>query len=159
MQTLQEHLDIKNYGATPYWMIPYQCFMGRWEGVCKTFTAKGLFIESSAVHMDVYWMNEELTQWHLHEHFDNLYEVGETVFHSDISVDDRFCTSESDYVKIEGSMLTPYNYVFTIWSNVSKSTVYNNHYFIDENNRRIITHKVRDDQTHIYQIQDFVRVG
>lgn len=159
MQTLQEHLDIKNYGATAYWMIPYQCFMGHWEGLCKTFSPKGDFIESSAVHMDVYWTTEKQTKWHLHEHFDDLYEVGETVFHSDITVNGRFCTGENDYVKIEGTMLTPYNYVFTIWSNVSKTTVYNNHYFIDENNRRIITHKVRDEQTHIFQIQDFVRVG
>ena len=34
---------------------PYQVFMGRWEGLCKTFTPKGVFLESSAVHMDVYW--------------------------------------------------------------------------------------------------------
>ena len=39
-----------------------------------------------------------------------------------------------------------------------ESTVYNNHYFIDPNNRRIITHKVRDGKTLIFQIQDFVRV-
>lgn len=56
-------------------------------------------------------------------------------------------------------MLTPYNYLFTIWSNATHTTVYNNHYFIDANNRRIITHKVRDGQTHTLQIQDFVRVG
>ena len=159
MHTLEEHISTKHYGMTPYWMHPYQCFMGRWEGVCKTFSPKGIFIESSAVHMDVYWLNPERTLWHLHEHFDNLYEVGETVFHSDIEVNDRFCVSENALVKIEGTMLTPYNYVFTIWSNVSGTTVYNNHYFIDENNRRIITHKVRDEQTHIFQIQDFVRVG
>lgn len=159
METLQEHLNIKNYGPTAYWMIPYQCFMGRWEGLCKTFSIEGNFIESSAVHMDVYWLNEERTVWHLHEHFDNLYEVGETVYHSDLQVADRFVTSENPYVKIEGTMLTPYNYVFTIWSNVTHTTVYNNHYFIDENTRRIITHKVRDDKTHIFQIQDFTRVS
>jgi hypothetical protein len=56
-------------------------------------------------------------------------------------------------------MLTPYNYVFTIWSNASNSTVYNNHYFLDQNTRRIITHKTRSNQTHIFQIQDFTRVG
>ena len=62
-------------------------------------------------------------------------------------------------VSIEGSEITPNNYVFTIISNLSKTTVYNNHYFLDANTRRIITHKVRDGKTHIYQIQDFVRVG
>lgn len=157
METLAQHLAVKNYGVTPYWMTPYQCFMGRWEGLCKTFNPHGLFIESSAVHMDVYWL-DELT-WHLHEDFDNLYEVGPTVFHTDIKVAGNFCNGDSPLARIEGTMLTPYNYVFTIWSDVSKTTVYNNHYFIDENNRRIITHKTRNNQTHIYQIQDFVRIG
>jgi hypothetical protein len=41
---------------------------------------------------------------------------------------------------------------------VSNTIVYNNHYFIDPNTRRIITHKVRDGATHLFQIQDFVRV-
>jgi hypothetical protein len=157
MQTLPEHTTLKNYGVTETWLIPYQCFMGRWEGLCKTFSPQGDFIESSAVHMDVYWLNA--TTWHLHEDFDHLYEVGKTVFHTDLTVNQKACFGDSPMAKIEGAMLTPYNYVFTIWSNVSKTTVYNNHYFLDQNNRRIITHKVRNDQTHIFQIQDFVRVG
>ena len=145
----------KNYG-TP-WMRPYQCLMGKWEGACKTFDAAGNFIESSAVHMDVYWTAENT--WHLHEDFENLYEVGPTVYHTDIQVDGNRCFAENEMIKIERTKLTAFNYVFTIWSNVSGTTVYNNHYFIDPNNRRIITHKVRDGKTHIYQIQDFVRVG
>jgi hypothetical protein len=157
MHTLPEHIATKDYGATPYWITPYQCFMGRWEGLCKTFTPKGDFIESSAVHMDVYWLND--TMWHLHEDFDNLFGVGHTVFHTDISVNGKFCSGDSPLAKLEGTMLTPYNYVFTIWSNATGTTVYNNHYFIDANNRRIITHKIKDGQTHTLQIQDFVRVG
>lgn len=144
----------KSYG--PPGERPYQCFMGQWEGLCKTFSPAGKFLESSAVHMDVYWVNENT--WHLHEHFDNLFEVGETVFHTDISVDGPTCFGKNEYVVIDGTMLTPYNYVFTILSDVSKTTVYNNHYFIDPNTRRIITHKVRDGKTHIFQIQDFVRI-
>jgi hypothetical protein len=62
-------------------------------------------------------------------------------------------------VKIEGTALTAYNYTFTIQSAATKTTVYNNHYFLDPNTRRIMTHKVRDDKTVVYQIQDFVRVG
>lgn len=146
---------IKNYGAPV--QVPYQCFMGRWEGLCKTFTPLGEFIEASAVHMDVYWVDE--TTWHLHEDFTNLYEYGPAVFHTDIKVNDKFCSAASEQLKLEGTMLTPFNYVFTIWSNLSKTTVYNNHYFIDPNNRRIITHKVRDNKTHIFQIQDFVRIA
>jgi hypothetical protein len=135
---------------------PYQCFMGKWEGLCKTFTPTGQFVDGSAVHMDVYWVDDNT--WHLHEHFDNLYEVGETVFHTDIKVDGKFCSAESEMLSLWGSELTPFNYVFTINSGISKTTVYNNHYFLDPNNRRIITHKVRDGKTHIFQIQDFVRV-
>ena len=86
MDILQNHLATRTYGENPYWMQPYQCFMGRWEGLCKTFSPKGDFIESSAVHMDVYWLDESKSAWHLHEDFDNLYEVGKTVFHTDLQV-------------------------------------------------------------------------
>jgi len=81
------------------------------------------------------------------------------VYHTDLHVNGKFVHGESDLVRIEGTMLTPYNYVFTIWSSVTNTTVYNNHYFLDPNNRRIITHKIRDGKTHIFQIQDFVRVS
>jgi len=145
---------MKNYG--PAIQRPYQCFMGKWEGLCKTFSVAGDFIESSAVHMDVYWVDD--VTWHLHEHFDNLHGVGETVFHTDIKVEGKRCFARNDILALEGTELTPYNYVFVIDSAVSKTTVYNNHYFIDPNNRRIITHKVRDGKTNIFQIQDFARV-
>jgi hypothetical protein len=61
-------------------------------------------------------------------------------------------------LELSGTLLTPYNYVFTILSHVSKTTVYNNHYFLDPNTRRIITHKVSDAQTQVFQIQDFARI-
>lgn len=136
---------------------PYQCFMGRWEGVCKTFSPNGEFIEASTVHMDVYW-NED-GSWHLHEHFDNLYEVGETVFHSDFQMNGKVCTAKNEAIEVIGVGLTPYNYNFIIESNVTKTTVFNNHYFIAPDQRRIITHKLRGGKTHIFQIQDFVRLG
>ena len=149
-------MTYKNYGD-PQATIPYQCFMGRWEGLCKTFSPKGEFIESAAVHMEVSW-NEVGKSWHLMEDFENLYEVGKTIFHSDILVEGKFCWATSEQLRLHGSELTPYNYVFTIESQISKTTVYNNHYFLDPNNRRIITHKLRNGQTHIFQIQDFVRI-
>ena len=144
----------KNYGPKSH--IPYQCFMGRWEGLCKTFDAKGNFIEASAVHMNVYWVDENT--WHLHEYFENLYEFGPADIHTDITVEGKACFGANEAVSIEGTEITPFNYVFTIISELSGTTVYNNHYFLDPNNRRIITHKVRDGKTHIYQIQDFVRI-
>ena len=134
----------------------YQCFMGKWEGNCKTFSPKGIFVESTLVHMDVYWTDQ--STWHLHEHFENLYEVGETVFHTDITVDGRYCHADSEMISLHGTELTPFNYVFTIHSSISKTTVYNNHYFLDPNTRRIITHKIRDGETHCFQIQDFQRI-
>lgn len=144
----------RNYGPPSH--RPYQCFMGLWEGVCKTFSAEGVFIESTLVHMDVYWVNE--TTWHLHEDFENLYEVGKMVFHTDIEVSGKRCFAENSMIKIEGVELTPYNYTFTIDSAVSKTLVYNNHYFLDPNTRRILTHKVRAGKTHIFQVQDFTRL-
>ena len=48
--------------------------------------------------------------------------------------------------------------MFTIDSRVSANIVYNNHYFLDPDTRRIITHKVRDGKTNLFQIQDFARV-
>ena len=136
----------------------YQCFMGRWEGLCKTFTPKGEYLESTAVHMEVYWIDENT--WHLHEEFERFYPLGEAVtFDTDISVDGKYCWGGNDLITLDGSEITPYNYVFTIHSHVSNTTVYNNQYFIDPNQRRIITHKVRDGKKVTYQIQDFVRVA
>jgi hypothetical protein len=149
-------MTIKNYGD-PKSTAPYQCFMGRWEGLCKTFTPTGDFVEASAVHMDVYW-NEIGKSWHLMEDFENLYGVGKTVFNSDINVDGKYCSAVSEQLSLNGTELTPYNYVFTIDSKISNTIVHNNHYFIDPNNRRIITHKLREGKTHIFQIQDFVRI-
>ena len=40
----------------------------------------------------------------------------------------------------------------------SANIVYNNHYFLNSDTRRIITHKVRDNKTSLFQIQDFARV-
>jgi hypothetical protein len=145
---------MKSYG--PPTMRPFQCFMGKWEGLCKTFSPEGEFLESTAVHMDVYWVDD--TTWHLYEHFENLYSVGETKFHTDIKVVGKRCHAESDQLRLTGTELAPFNYVFTIDSSISKTTVYNNHYFLDPNTRRILTHKVRGEKTQIFQVQDFVRV-
>ena len=130
--------------------------MGRWEGLCKTFSPGGEFLDGSPVHMDVYWLDDNT--WHLHEHFENLYEIGDTTYDTPISVDGKRCFASSDQLSLEGMELTAFNYVFTIDSRVTKTVVYNNHYFLDPHTRRIITHKVRDGATHLYQIQDFVRV-
>ncbi len=106
--------------------------------------------------MDVYWLDDNT--WHLHEHFENLYGVGETVYETPITVDGKRCYADSEQISLEGAELTAFNYVFTIDSRVTNTIVYNNHYFLDPDTRRIITHKVRDGGTNLFQIQDFVRV-
>lgn len=145
---------MKSYG--PGLMRPYQCFMGKWDGLCKTYDPAGEYLHAARVEMDVYWVSENA--WHLHEHFIDLYGVGEVTFHTDIQVEGRRCFADSEQIRLEGTELTAFNYVFTIWSDISKTTVYNNHYFLDPDTRRILTHKVRDGKTHIFQVQDFVRV-
>ena len=152
--TLQFPQGFAPYGESLH--RPYQCFMGRWEGLCKTFTPEGGFLESSAVHMDVYWKDE--VTWHLHEHFDHLYEFGEALFEADFTVDGKSAYAKNEMIEVHAAELTPYNYVFSIDSKVSGTMVYNNHFFLDANTRRIITHKVRNQKTHVYQIQDFVRI-
>ena len=107
--------------------------------------------------MDVYWLDDNT--WHLHEHFENLYEVGETTYDSPISVEGQAVLGHwrnaqparhrADGVQLCGSPLIRRS---------SNTIVYNNHYFLDPNTRRIITHKVRDGETHLFQIQDFARV-
>jgi hypothetical protein len=130
--------------------------MGKWEGLCKTFSPAGEFLEASAVHMDVHWIDEDT--WHLYEHFENLYGVGETRFHTDVKVKGKVCSAESDQLRLTGTELTTHNYIFTIDSRVTGTTVYNNHYFLDPSMRRILTHKVQNGVTKIFQVQDFVRV-
>jgi hypothetical protein len=75
-----KEIIMNDYGAAPE--RPYQCFMGRWEGLCKTFDPEGHFLESSAVHMNVYWTGPNT--WHLYEHFENLYGVGETIYETEV---------------------------------------------------------------------------
>lgn len=135
---------------------PFQCFMGRWEGLCKTFDLEGNFLEASAVHADIYWVAPDV--WRFNERFDHLYGYGEYVFCSDIKVTGKTCAAEDDQLTIRGTELTPYNYIFQVESRISQSSILNNHYFLDPYNRRIITHKFRNGESFIYQIQDFVRV-
>lgn len=148
---------MKDYGSTRSPNAPYQCFMGRWEGLTKTFGPDGAFLGCTAVHMDVYWVDE--TTWHLREEFDQLWETqSRQVYDGDFRVEGNNCYAENALIKVIGTALTAHNYNFIIDSAVSKSLVLNNHYFLDPDTRRIITHKMRDGKTTIFQIQDFVRI-
>nr|WP_290225002.1 hypothetical protein [Trichocoleus desertorum] len=145
---------MKDYG--PPLLPPFQCFMGQWEGLCKTFDLEGNFLEASAVHADIHWIEPKV--WQFNEHFDNLYGYGAITFNCPIRVTGKTCYGEDAQLKIRGTELTPYNYIFQVQSTISQTTIFNNHYFQDPNQRRIITHKLQNGESHIFQIQDFVRV-
>ena len=148
---------MKDYGSTRNPNYPYQCFMGRWEGLTKTFDPQGNYLGCTPVHMDCYWVAPNV--WHMDEEFDTLWETQKRqMYNTDFLVECNTTSCENALVKVMGVMLTSYNYNFVIDSAVSKSLVLNNHYFLDPDTRRIITHKMRDGKTTIFQIQDFVRV-
>ncbi|MBW4507841.1 MAG: hypothetical protein KME64_15195 [Scytonematopsis contorta HA4267-MV1] len=136
---------------------PYDCFMGTWEGVCKTFNTEGEFIEESQVQIQANWVFSDL--WHFREHFSNLFEFGEVTFELDFQVTEKSCYASSDLLQIEGVQLTPTNYHFTIESQATQSIVYNTHYFITPEKRRVITHKIKNGKTYVFQIQDFIRTS
>ena len=50
MSDVNTDLPANQFDYGPVLERPYQCFMGRWEGLCKTFSAGGDFLEASAVH-------------------------------------------------------------------------------------------------------------
>ncbi|MBK1987260.1 hypothetical protein A0J48_006880 [Sphaerospermopsis aphanizomenoides BCCUSP55] len=135
---------------------PYECFVGNWDGVCRTFSPEGEFLEDTKVKIQVNWISAN--QWHFYEHISNLYQVGKVAYEFDVNVQGKYCYGSSPQIEIQGVQLTSTNYVFTMKSQVSQSTVYNNHYFITPDHRRIITHKLKDGVTYIFQIQDFVKV-
>ncbi len=148
----QHHAQLRN--TTTKTLSVLHGTLGR---VVQNLRADGVFIESTAVHMDVYWNDEQ--SWHLHEDFDNLYGIGRQVYHSDFRVEGKNCYTENELIKVIGTEITPFNYNFIIDSSVTKSIVFNNRYFLDANTRRVMTHKMRDGKTSVFQIQDFVRVG
>jgi hypothetical protein len=45
---------------------PYDCFMGNWDGVCRTFSPEGEFLEDTSVTIQVNWVSSD--QWHFYEH-------------------------------------------------------------------------------------------
>ncbi|MEB3882110.1 hypothetical protein [Lyngbya sp. CCY1209] len=135
---------------------PFQCFMGHWEGLCMTFDAGGNFLESAAVHLRADWLSD--TVWRFQETWDNLYGFGKAEFDINLTVEGKTCFGADEKVSITGIGITPENYVFTIESKISQAIVYNNHYFLNSQQRRVITHKLREGKTHIFQIQDFGRV-
>ena len=130
--------------------------MGKWEGTSKTFDVNGNFLEATQVHMELHWLNEDT--FHQLEHIKNLYQKGEVTLRSEIKVTGKTAFAKTDHLHLEATELTPGTFVFRVESGVTHTTLYNTHYFIDNNNRRVITHKMKDGKTFVFQVQDFTRI-
>lgn len=135
---------------------PFSIFIGKWEGFSKTYDVAGNFLESTAVHMDIAWCGEN--RFRQIEHIHNLYQVGEVRLVSEIAVTDKTAFAETAHLHLQATELTPTTFVFRVKSAASGTTLHNTHYFIDANTRRVITHKFKNGETFVFQVQDFARI-
>lgn len=140
--------------STPH--VPFSIFIGKWEGLSKTFDIDGNFIESTAVHMDIAWSGPN--RFRQVEHIQHLYQVGEVRLVSEIAVTDKTAFAETSHLHLQATELTPTTFVFRVKSAASGTTLHNTHYFIDTNTRRVITHKFKNGETFVFQVQDFARI-
>jgi len=136
--------------------IPFDCFIGKWEGLSKTFDIDGNFLEATPVHMDIFWKDEET--FIQTEHIENLYQVGEVNLKSEIKVNGKNAFAKTSHLHLLATELTPNTYLFRVESGASNTTLHNTHYFLNENARRVITHKMKQGETFVFQVQDFVRI-
>jgi hypothetical protein len=134
----------------------FECFIGKWEGLSKTFDEQGNFLESSPVHMEIEWINSET--FRQLEHIKNLYQVGEVTLRSEIKVNGKTAFAKTDHLHLQATELTSGTFLFRVESGVSHTTLHNTHHFIDKNNRRVITHKLKEGKTFVFQVQDFTRI-
>lgn len=135
---------------------PFQCFMGQWEGLSKTFDVNGSFLEATQVHMEISWKDSDTFKQL--EHIKHLYQIGEVSLQSEIKVTGKTAFAETPHLYLQATELTPDTYFFRVRSGASHTTLHNVHYFINRNHRRVITHKIKDGQTFVFQAQDFVRI-
>lgn len=133
--------------------IPFDCFMGNWEGLSKTFNVNGKFLEATQVHMEISWKDEH-TFIQL-EHIRNLYDIGEVTLKTEIKVTGKTAFAETSHLHLQATELTPTTFLFRVKSGASHTTLHNVHYFINDNTRRVITHKIKGGETFVFQVQDF----
>lgn len=134
----------------------FDCFMGKWKGSSKTFDTAGNFLEETQVHMDISW--KDPYTFSQVEHIENLFQVGEITLKSEIHVSGKTAFAETSHLKLQATELTPTVFLFRVESGASHTTLNNVHYFIDADNRRVITHKLKQGNTFVFQFQEFVRV-
>ncbi|AKJ30815.1 hypothetical protein [Caldimonas brevitalea] len=134
----------------------FNAFMGRWEGLSKTFDENGALLESTAVHMDIAWLDSETFEQV--EHIERLYQVGEVTLKSRIRVSEKIARAKTDHLDLQATALSAGVFFFRVESGVSKTTLHNTHVFLDHNTRRVVTHKIKDGKTFVFQVQDFNRI-
>lgn len=134
---------------------PFDCFMGNWEGLSKTFDVNGNFLEATQVHMEIAWKDNDT--FHQLEHIENLYQIGQVTLRSEIKVTGKTAFAETSHLHLQATALTPNTFLFRVKSGASHTTLHNVHYFIDANTRRVITHKIKGGETFVFQVQDFTR--
>jgi hypothetical protein len=135
---------------------PFAIFIGKWQGLSKTFDIDGNFLESTKVSMEISWTDNNVFQQI--EHIENLYQVGEVRLVSQITVKDKTASAETSHLHLLATELTPDTYLFRVRSAASHTTLHNTHYFLGRDRRRVITHKFKDGDTFVFQVQDFDRI-
>ncbi|QJD99632.1 hypothetical protein HH212_06000 [Massilia forsythiae] len=137
--------------------VPFAPFIGKWEGLSKTFDINGNFLESTKVSMAISWVDNETFQQI--EHIENLYQVGEVRLVSQITVSGKTAFAETSHLHLQATELTPDTYLFRVKSAASHTTLHNTHQFLSPNRRRVVTHKFKDGDTFVFQVQDFDRIA
>lgn len=135
---------------------PFSIFIGKWQGLSKTYDIDGNFLESTKVTLDISWKDNNVFQQI--EHIENLYQVGEVRLVSQITVKGKTASAETSHLHLRATELTPDTYLFRVKSAASHTTLHNTHYFLGRDRRRVITHKFKDGDTFVFQVQDFDRI-
>jgi hypothetical protein len=136
--------------------MPFAAFIGKWQGLSKTFDINGNFLESTKVSMEITWTDKNVFQQI--EHIENLYQIGEVRLVSQITVSGKTAAAETSHLHLRATELTPDTYLFRVKSAASHTTLHNTHYFLGNDKRRVITHKFKDGETFVFQVQDFDRI-
>lgn len=135
---------------------PFDAFMGNWKGVSKTFDIDGNFLEETDVNMEISWKDD--STFSQLEHIHNLFQVGEVTLKSEIKVSGRTAFAETSHLHLQATQLTGDTYIYRVVSGASHTTLHNIHYFLNRDQRRVVTHKFKEGETFVFQVQDFVRI-
>jgi hypothetical protein len=135
-----------NRKATFDYATPYQLMVGVWDGIASEFGPDGEFRGSYASRVAIYWKTPgEILCFRQVEqsnpiHFDEkggkaARKFGESVLHIDFDVDGKRANSPDG--EVTALETTPGTYIFHI-KRPDGTHYYNNQYFVNENERRII---------------------